>query len=67
MKFPEKVSEKGFDPDMRREFNAVVDYLRSLTPRSSTGAEVERGADGFTIRPKNTGDSTNNNQAPRWG
>lgn len=66
---PEKVKEHGFDPDLRRAFNSLLEYLRCVEPRTSHGAKIERTANGFFVVPTVTTqqDNNQNNSAPRWG
>ena len=66
---PPKVNEAGFDRDLRRSHNALLEHVKTLTPLPSHGVEIDRTANGFHIKPKVTADNSTDASkiAPRWG
>lgn len=68
MNLPDPLPETGLDPESRRKINAILAYLRTLTPRESGTIAVNRMASGVTFEVKESArGSGNNDTTPRWG
>lgn len=68
MNLPDPLPETGLEPDVRRQFNKLLAYIRTLTPRESGTVAVNRTQAGFTVEVKDSArGSGGNNQPPRWG
>jgi len=67
MRIPEKVSEKGLEPDLRRAFNQLVEYLRTMQPRDSASVSVSNTTNGVTLAVKPSARGDGSGSVPRWG
>ena len=64
---PKKLPERGLEPEIRRAFNQLLDHVEGLKILPNSDVEIDRTTRGTFIRPKGSGNNTDNNQAPRWG
>ena len=67
MNLPDKVSEKGLEPDLRRAFNRLIDYLREMQPRSSASVSVQRTTEGVSLSVNPSARGSGNGGTRRWG
>jgi molybdenum cofactor biosynthesis enzyme MoaA len=67
MRIPDKVSEKGLEPDLRRAFNQLVEYLRTIQPRDSSSVSVSTTTNGVTLAVKPSARGNGSGSVPRWG
>ncbi len=67
MKPPEKIPEGGFDPEMRRKYNALLAYVRTLTPRESATMAVSHTEGGVVQEVKPSARGSGDSTTPRWG
>jgi molybdenum cofactor biosynthesis enzyme MoaA len=67
MRIPDKVPEKGLEPDLRRAFNQLVDYLRAMQPRDSASVSVSNTTNGVTLAVKQSARADAAGNVPRWG
>lgn len=68
MNLPDPVSEKGLEPELRRKFNQLLAFVRTIVPRDSSTVAVNRTASGvhLGVKPSARG-SGGNGGVPRWG
>ena len=65
MKIPNRLNERGLEPEIRREFNKLLAYVRTIAPKDSSSVAVSQTEMGAHIQVKPSargGDAT-----PRWG
>jgi len=67
MNLPDKVSEKGLEPDLRRAFNRLIDYLRAMEPRSSASVSVQRTTEGVSLSVNPSARGSGSGGTPKWG
>lgn len=67
MNLPDPLPENGLEPEVRRRFNQLLAYVRTLTPRESGTVAVNRMASGVTFEVKESARGSGNNETPRWG
>lgn len=68
MNLPEPLPESGLEPEVRRAFNRLLAYVRTLTPRESGTVSVNRTQAGFTVDVKDSArGSGSETSTPRWG
>ena len=67
MNLPDKVSEKGLEPELRRAFNRLIDYLRAMEPKSSASVSVQRTTEGVSLTVNQSARGIGNGGTPRWG
>jgi len=67
MNLPDKVSERGLEPELRRKFNQLIDYLREMQPRSSASVSVQRTVEGVSLSVNPSSRGSGNGGTSRWG
>jgi hypothetical protein len=67
MNLPDKVSERGLEPELRRKLNQLIDYLREMQLRSSASVSVQRTAEGVSLSVNPSSRGSGNGGVPRWG
>ena len=66
MSEPQKVKSSGLNPEMRKQFNLMVDFVKSLRPMTGHATEIDKTSKGFFIRPKGSSSTTGTTGGARW-
>jgi len=63
---PKKVKLSGLNPEMRKQFNIMVDFVKSLRPMTGHATEIDKTSKGFFVRPKGSSSTNTPTGGARW-